>query len=47
MIVSLVLPQRRADHIETRDVSYRTTPLFNALGAGIIVILVALYAVFW
>ncbi|MCW4462005.1 sodium/solute symporter [Sphingomonas sp. BT-65] len=47
MIVSLLLPQRRADHIETRDVSYRTTPLFNALGAGIIVILVALYAVFW
>jgi solute:Na+ symporter, SSS family len=47
MLVSLVFPQRRADHIETRDISYRTTPAFNMLGAGIVVILVALYAAFW
>ncbi len=47
MLVSLVLPQRRADHIETRDVSYRTTSSFNALGIGVIGILIALYTIFW
>lgn len=47
VVVSLLKPQRRTDHIVTADVSYRTTTAFNMLGTGVIIILVALYAAFW
>ncbi|HVI99492.1 MAG TPA: sodium/solute symporter [Sphingomonas sp.] len=47
IVTSLILPQRRADRIVTSDVSYRTSPAFNMLGIGVLLILIALYAAFW
>ncbi|MGY4398947.1 SSS family solute:Na+ symporter [Sphingomonas sp. UYAg733] len=47
MFVSLLRPQQRVDHIVTNDVSYRTTTAFNILGAGVILVLTALYLAFW
>ena len=35
------------DRIQTRDVSYATTPSFNVASLAIIAVLVALYATFW
>jgi len=35
------------DRIQTRDVSYRTTPSFNVASIAILAVLVALYATFW
>jgi SSS family solute:Na+ symporter len=35
------------DRIQTRDVSYKTTPSFNVASFAIIAVLIALYATFW
>ncbi len=48
VLVSLATPQRRAtDTIETGDVSYATRTGFNIGAAGVVLILIALYATWW
>jgi len=46
--VSLARPQVSADnHVVTHDVSYATRTSFNVAAAGVVAILVALYAAWW
>lgn len=48
VVVSLLRPQAAASNrIETRGIGYATSPSFNMLGAGVIMILIALYATWW
>jgi SSS family solute:Na+ symporter len=47
VIMSLLIPQRRANLIVTKDVGYGTTASFNVFGAGVIIILIALYSALW
>lgn len=48
IIVSLVAPQKKAVNVVTLEgVSYKTTAGFNIAGLGVIVILIALYAIWW
>jgi SSS family solute:Na+ symporter len=48
IIVSLVAPQKKAVNVVSLEgVSYKTTTGFNIAGLGVIVILVALYAIWW
>lgn len=48
VVVSLVTrPRGKADLIVTEDVSFRTPPSFNIGAAGVILILIALYATWW
>jgi SSS family solute:Na+ symporter len=48
VVVSLLRPQATASNrIETRGVGYATSPSFNPLGAGGIMILIARYATWW
>lgn len=48
VIVSLVAPQKKAVNVVSLEgVSYKTTAGFNIAGIGVIVILVALYAIWW
>lgn len=48
ILVSLVAPQKKAVNVVSLEgVSYKTTNGFNIAGLGVIVILVALYAVWW
>ena len=45
---SLLRPQATAaNRIATRDLRYATSPSFNILGAGVVMVLVALYATWW
>jgi len=48
VIVSLVAPQKKAVNVVSLEgVSYKTTTGFNIAGLGVILILIALYAVWW
>jgi SSS family solute:Na+ symporter len=48
VIVSLVAPQKREVNVVSLEgVSYKTTNGFNIAGVGVILILIALYAVWW
>jgi SSS family solute:Na+ symporter len=48
IVMSVVLPERRANNrIETSDVNYSTTAGFAIGSAGVVIILVALYATWW
>lgn len=48
VIASLVSPQAAAaNRIETRGLAYATSPSFNFLGLGVIMVLIALYATWW
>jgi SSS family solute:Na+ symporter len=48
IMVSVALPERRADNrISTSDVDYSTTPGFAVGSAGVVSILIALYAIWW
>jgi SSS family solute:Na+ symporter len=47
IIVSLVAPQKQAVNVSLEGVSYKTTAGFNIAGLGVIVILIALYAIWW
>ncbi len=48
IVVSLLRPQTAASNrIETRGVGYATSPSFNILSAGVVMILIALYATWW
>ena len=48
VIVSLMRPAvANTSTIETRDVSYATSPGFNIGSLGVVLILVALYATWW
>jgi len=48
IIVSLVAPQKKeVNVVSLEDVSYKTTTGFNIAGLGVIVILIALYAIWW
>ena len=48
IVMSVMLPERRANNrIETSDVDYSTTAGFAIGGAGVVIILVALYATWW
>jgi SSS family solute:Na+ symporter len=48
VVVSLVVPAKReVNLIVTNDVSFRTTASFNIGAAGVILILIALYATWW
>ncbi len=47
-VVSLVRPQAAAANtIATRGLNYATSPSFNILGGGVVMILIALYATWW
>ncbi|MBW6532510.1 sodium/solute symporter [Sphingomonas sp. RRHST34] len=45
--VSLIVPQRRAITVDVENVSYASARSFNVGSAGVILILIALYAAFW
>jgi solute:Na+ symporter, SSS family len=48
IVVSLVAPQKKEVNVVSLEgVSYRTTTAFNIAGLGVILILIALYAVWW
>ena len=48
VIVSLVAPQKKEVNVVTLEgVSYKTTKGFNIAGLGVILILIALYAIWW
>ena len=48
IIVSLVSPQKKeVNVVSLQGVSYKTTTGFNIAGLGVIVILIALYAIWW
>jgi SSS family solute:Na+ symporter len=48
IVVSLVAPQKKAVNVVSLEgVSYKTTTGFNIAGLGVILILIALYAVWW
>lgn len=48
VLLSLAFPARRETNlIVTSDVSFRTPGSFNVLGAGVILVLIALYATWW
>jgi SSS family solute:Na+ symporter len=48
VIVSLVAPQKKEVNVVSLEgVSYKTTTGFNIAGLGVIVILIALYAIWW
>jgi SSS family solute:Na+ symporter len=48
IVMSVVLPERRANNrIETSDADYSTTAGFAIGSAGVVIILVALYATWW
>ena len=48
VITALVAPQKKAVNVVTLEgVSYKTTAGFNIAAAGVIVILIALYATWW
>uniref|UniRef100_B0SYT4 SSS sodium solute transporter superfamily n=1 Tax=Caulobacter sp. (strain K31) TaxID=366602 RepID=B0SYT4_CAUSK len=48
IIVSLVAPQKKEVNVVSLEgVSYKTTNGFNIAGLGVIVILIALYAIWW
>jgi SSS family solute:Na+ symporter len=48
IIVSLVAPQKKEVNVVSLEgVSYKTTAGFNIAGLGVIVILIALYAIWW
>jgi SSS family solute:Na+ symporter len=48
IVVSLVAPQKKEVNVVSLEgVSYRTTTSFNIAGLGVILILIALYAVWW
>ena len=48
VVVSLVAPQKKVVNVVSLEgVSYRTTTAFNIAGLGVILILIALYAVWW
>jgi SSS family solute:Na+ symporter len=48
VLVSLVRPAKAASNLITMEgVSYRTPPSFNVGAAGVILILIALYATYW
>lgn len=48
IIVSLVAPQKKEVNVVTLEgVSYKTTAGFNIAGLGVILILIALYAIWW
>ncbi len=48
ILVSLARPQAAASNrIETRGLGYATSPSFNVLSAGVVMILIALYATWW
>jgi SSS family solute:Na+ symporter len=47
VLVSLVVPNRReVSTLTLEGVSFKTSPVFNALAIGVIVILIALYLYF-
>lgn len=48
VIVSLVAPQKKVVNVVSLEgVSYKTTTGFNIAGVGVILILIALYAIWW
>jgi len=48
VLVALVAPQKKAVNVASLEgVSYKTTKGFNLAGLGVILILIALYAVWW
>jgi len=48
VIVSLIRPAgREANRVAMAGVSFRTPPVFNVAGLGVVLILIALYASFW
>jgi SSS family solute:Na+ symporter len=48
VVVSLVAPQKKEVNVVSLEgVSYKTTTSFNIAGLGVILILIALYAVWW
>ncbi|WP_157138887.1 sodium:solute symporter family transporter [Asticcacaulis biprosthecium] len=48
VIVSLVVPNKReVSTLTLEGVSFKTTPVFNVLAVGVLIILIALYAMFW
>jgi SSS family solute:Na+ symporter len=48
IVVSVALPERRAgSRITTSDVDFSTTPGFAIGSAGVVIILIALYATWW
>jgi SSS family solute:Na+ symporter len=48
MVVSLIAPQKKEVNIVSLEgVSYKTTNVFNIASAGVVLILIALYAAWW
>ena len=47
MAVSIAMPQRRPVTIDVEGMSYRTPRSFDIAGAGVVLILVALYSALW
>lgn len=47
VLVSLLQPRPKVSTIDTTNVDYQTSALFNVASVVVIAILIALYAVFW
>jgi solute:Na+ symporter, SSS family len=47
-LVSLVVPNKtEVSTLTLEGVSFKTTQVFNVLAVGVVLILIALYAIFW
>jgi len=47
VVVSLLAPQTNRNLIETHELSYETSTIFNVASLGVGAILIALYATWW